>query len=337
MTALIVVKDLRTYFYTDDGVVKAVDGISYDVRKGETVALVGESGCGKSVSALSVMRLVPPPGRTVGGEVLFGGSDLMQKRERAMRAIRGKEIAMVFQDPMVSLNPVLTIGRQITEALELHMRMTRKAALRRAAELLQVVGISDAESRLDAYPHQFSGGMRQRAMIAMAISCDPRLLIADEPTTNLDVTVQAQILELMKDLTTRLGTALLLITHNLGVVARYADRVNIIYAGKMVEQGPCDELFESPEHPYTLGLLRSVPRLDMSRSRELSSIPGVPPDPRNLPRGCAFQPRCPSAMPVCAERIPPLSRLRDERWVACWLHEKADVLPQGEALYADNE
>ena len=251
---------------------------------------------------------------------------------RTLATSRGPFRDYCFKDPTF-MEEIL----EVPGGFELEDGVYMETLVVLAAELLQVVGISDAKSRLDAYPHQFSGGMRQRAMIAMAISCDPRLLIADEPTTNLDVTVQAQILELMKDLTTRLGTALLVITHNLGVVARYADRVNIIYAGKMVEQGPCDELFESPEHPYTLGLLRSVPRLDMSSSRELSSIPGVPPDPRNLPLGCAFQPRCPSAMPVCAERIPPLSILRDKRWAACWLHEKADVQPQREALYANTE
>lgn len=326
MGTLLEVKDLRTYFFTQDGVVKAVDGISYDLLEGETVGLVGESGSGKSVSALSILRLIAsPPGRIVGGEVWFEGEDLLKLDEEEMRHIRGNRIAMVFQEPMTSLNPVLTIGRQITEALELHKHMDKKAARARAIELLRLVGIPDAERRIDDYPHQFSGGMRQRVMIAMALSCDPKLLIADEPTTALDVTIQAQILELIKHLTKQFGTAVILITHNLGVVARYADRVNIMYAGRIVERGTAKDIYKTPKHPYTVGLLKSVPRLDEPRKERLNPIEGMPPDLINLPPGCPFQPRCPYAIPRCTQEYPPLVSVGDGHTSACWVADKVTL------------
>ena len=286
MSKLLEVNNLTTHFFTQDGVVKAVDGITYDLEEGEVLGVVGESGCGKSVHALSIMRLVPsPPGRTVAGEVRFEGEDLLQMDDAEMRHIRGNRIAMVFQEPMTSLNPVLTIGRQLTETLELHQNMTKQQAQSRAAELLQTVGIPDAERRLVDYPHQFSGGMRQRVMIAMALSCNPKLIIADEPTTALDVTIQAQILELMQDLARDFGTAMIIITHNLGVVARYADNVNVMYAGNIIETGSAEEIYHNPRHPYTLALLNSVPRLDASERVKLDAIEGLPPDLVNLPRG----------------------------------------------------
>src|SRR5205809_750197 len=302
---LLEVKELHTEFRTGAGVVRAVDGISYTVDPGETVAIVGESGSGKSVSALSVMRLVPdPPGRITGGEVWFAGRDLMTLSEEEMRRMRGSEIGMVFQEPMTSLNPVLTIGRQITETLEQHRGMDRYAAHRRAVELLGLVGIADAERRLRQYPHQLSGGMRQRIMIAIALACDPKLIIADEPTTALDVTIQAQILELMKNLTLRLHVALIIITHNLGVVARYANRVNVMYAGRLVETGPAPDVYHNPRHPYTQALLRSVPRLDRPRQARLDPVEGQPPDLTRLGEGCAFRPRCRFAVEACAGSRP---------------------------------
>ena len=302
---------------------KAVDGVSYDLEEGETLGLVGESGCGKSVSALSVMRLIPwPPGKIVGGEVLFEGENLLELADSGMRRIRGNKIAMVFQEPMTSLNPVLSIGRQLTETLELHLRMGKKSAKQRAAELLQIVGISDAERRLSQYPHQFSGGMRQRIMIAIALSCNPKLLIADEPTTALDVTIQAQILELMKTLCRDFGTALIIITHNLGVVARYADRVNVMYAGKIVERGTAREIYGDPRHPYTLGLLKSVPRLDEPRKQKLDPIEGQPPDLIDLPPGCSFRERCRFAVERCAAETPPLMDVSNGHASACWELER---------------
>ncbi len=319
MAVLLDVKDLRTYFNTRDGVVKAVDGISYDIQEGETLGLVGESGCGKSVSALSILRLIAnPPGRIMGGSVEFEGRDLMQLTDAEMRGVRGNDIAMVFQEPMTSLNPVLTIGRQLTEGLELHLKMSKGDARSRAAELLTVVGIPDAAQQLKNYPHQFSGGMRQRVMIAMALSCNPKLLIADEPTTALDVTIQAQILELLQKLSAEMGTSVLIITHNLGVIARYASRVNVMYAGKIVEGGTARELFTNPQHPYTKGLLKSVPRLDQDRTQKLSTIEGSPPDLINLPQGCAFQPRCAYAVPECNVEVPPLTDRGDGHVAACF-------------------
>ena len=323
MAKLLEIKELATHFYTAEGVVKAVDGVSYDLEEGETLGLVGESGCGKSVSALSVMRLIPwPPGKIVGGQVLFEGENLLELANAGMRSIRGNRIAMVFQEPMTSLNPVLTIGRQLTETLELHLRMNKRSARQRAAELIHMVGIPDAERRLSQYPHQFSGGMRQRIMIAMALSCNPKLLIADEPTTALDVTIQAQILELMKSLCRDFGTALIIITHNLGVVARYADRVNVMYAGKIVERGTAREIYGDPRHPYTLGLLHSVPRLDEPRKQKLDPIEGQPPDLIDLPPGCSFRERCRFAVERCEVEVPPLMDVSSGHSSACWELER---------------
>ena len=320
MAALLEVRNLRTTFLTAAGAVRAVNGVSWDIEEGETVALVGESGCGKSVSALSVMRLVAEPaGRIEGGEILYRGRNLLQLGEDEMRAIRGREIAMIFQEPMTSLNPVLSIGRQLTEGLEIHMRMEPAAARSRALELLAMVGIPDAARRLGQYPHHFSGGMRQRMMIAMALACNPSLILADEPTTALDVTIQAQILELMRELSRRLRIAMLIITHNLGVVARYADRVNVMYAGRIIERGTARELYGHPCHPYTLGLLRSVPRLDEPRKARLAPIDGQPPDLTRLPPGCAFAPRCAFRVDRCAHEAPTLEAVSDTGHVsACW-------------------
>jgi oligopeptide transport system ATP-binding protein len=322
---LLQIEDLKTYFYTSNGVVKAVDGISYSVHEGETVAIVGESGCGKSVSALSVMRLVPsPPGKTVNGKVIYQGNDILKASDSEMRKIRGKQIAMVFQDPMTSLNPVLTIKYQLVEPMKLHLNLTEAQCVDRAVELLDLVGISDGHKRLDDYPHQFSGGMRQRVMIAMALSCDPKLIIADEPTTNLDVTIQAQILEVMEKVIEETKTAMVIITHNLGVVARYADTVNIMYAGKIVESGTCEEIFKNVRHPYTEGLLQSVPRLD-ARAERLQPIPGLPPDLRNLPPGCRFADRCKYVHAKCTEAMPELETVSDSHVSACWIKDTIGV------------
>jgi oligopeptide transport system ATP-binding protein len=305
---LLDIRDLHTEFRTGRGIVRAVDGISYTVEAGETVAIVGESGSGKSVSAMSILRLIPdPPGRITGGQVMFAGRDLMTLPEEAMRQVRGGEIGMVFQEPMTSLNPVLTVGRQITEVLEQHRGATPAAARARAEQLLGLVGIADPERRLKQYPHQLSGGMRQRIMIAIALTCDPKLIIADEPTTALDVTIQAQVLELMKDLTRRLDIALIIITHNLGVVARYASRVNVMYAGRIVEAGSAAEIYHHPRHPYTIALLRSVPRLDRPRQTRLDPVDGQPPDLTRLDGGCSFRPRCRFAVAACAESRPALA------------------------------
>jgi len=322
VAALLEVKNLQTHFFTYDGVVKAVDGVSYDLQPGETLGLVGESGCGKSVSALSVMRLIPdPPGKIVNGEIFFEGEDILTVGMDDMRRIRGAKIAMVFQEPMTSLNPVLTVERQLTETLQLHKGMTLGQSRRESVDLLFKVGIPDPESRIKQYPHQFSGGMRQRVMIAMALSCNPRLIIADEPTTALDVTIQAQILELMKALTAETGVALIVITHNLGVVARYADRVNIMYAGKIIERGTAKEIYANPRHPYTVGLLKSVPRLDQPRKSKLEPIEGQPPDLINLPPGCAFRARCRWAIDKCATDLPPLMEVAEGHLSACWQAE----------------
>ncbi len=323
MHTLLEVRDLKTHFFTPEGVVKAVDGISYDVKEGETVALVGESGCGKSVSVLSIMRLIPKPqGRIIGGQIIFDGKDLLKLDDGGIRGIRGKEMAMVFQEPMTSLNPVLTIGRQLTETLEIHLKMDKSQAKNRAMELLRLVGIPDAEQRLSQYPHQFSGGMRQRMMIAMALSCNPKLILADEPTTALDVTIQAQILELLKDLSQRFGVAIIIITHNLGIVARYADRMNMMYAGKLIERGTCKEIYHNPRHPYTIGLLRSVPRLDQPRKAKLDPIEGQPPEMVNLPPVCSFLDRCKFSIGRCANETPPLMAAGKDHLSACWVAEK---------------
>ncbi|MDA0769948.1 MAG: peptide ABC transporter ATP-binding protein [SAR202 cluster bacterium Casp-Chloro-G4] len=324
---LLEVKDLATHFFTQEGVVKAVNGISFELEEGEVLGVVGESGCGKSVSALSVMRLVAdPPGRTVRGEVIFEGEDLLKLDDSEMRKVRGNKISMVFQEPMTSLNPVLTIGRQLTETAELHMGMNKKQAEQHAAELLQRVGIPDAANRLKDYPHQFSGGMRQRVMIAIAMSCNPRLIIADEPTTALDVTIQAQILELMQELAREFGTALIIITHNLGVVARYAHRVIVMYAGKIIETGTAAEIYHNPRHPYTMGLLASVPRLDEIQRTKLQAIEGLPPNLVNLPQGCSFAPRCAYANDKCLQEEPSLANYSDEHTAACWRYAELPEL-----------
>lgn len=319
MAKLLEVQNLRTQFRTSAGVVKAVDGISYDVDEGETVAIVGESGCGKSVGAMSILRLIPdPPGRIVEGVINFQGRNLLELDNEGIRQVRGAQISMVFQEPMTSLNPVLSIGKQLTETICLHLGSSQEQATNRALELLGMVGISDGARRLKQYPHHLSGGMRQRVMIALALSCDPKLIIADEPTTALDVTIQAQILELMKDLSRRLGVAQVIITHNLGVVARYADRVNVMYAGKIVEMGTAEEVYHDPRHPYTVGLLASVPRMDQRRGKQLVPIEGQPPDLTNLDDGCSYRPRCRWAVERCALEFPPLEDLGDRHVSACW-------------------
>ena len=321
MSALLEVKDLKTQFFTREGVVHAVDGVSYSVDKGKTLGLVGESGCGKSVSALSIMRLIPePPGKIVEGRIEFEGRDLVPLPEKEMREIRGNQISMIFQDPMTSLNPVVRIGVQMTEGIQLHLGMSKKEAQDRAVELLDAVGMPDARRRLRDYPHQFSGGMRQRVMIAMALSCDPKLLIADEPTTALDVTIQAQILDLLKRLQERFGMSVLLITHDLGVVAGVSDHVCVMYAGRIVEQADTLELFDHPQHPYTLALLNSIPRLDTEGHSQLASIAGLPPDLVQPPAGCRFHPRCRFATERCGcgEQPPLVSFDGSEHLVACW-------------------
>ena len=320
---LLDVRDLRTQFATNEGIVKAVDGVSFHIDEGEVLGLVGESGCGKSVSALSLMRLIPdPPGRILGGQAFFEGQDLLSLNESEMRKIRGSRISMIFQEPMTSLTPVLSIGRQLRESLELHLNMTKQQANQRAVELLEMVGIPDSARRVVDYPHQLSGGQRQRVMIAIALSCNPKLLIADEATTALDVTIQAQILELMKDLTERIGTAVIIITHNLGVVARYANRVNVMYAGKIRETGRSDDIYENPKHPYTVGLLNSVPRLDSPADRKLEPIRGDVPNLMALPAGCAFRDRCDWAVERCGLDEPPLEEVYPGHGSACWERDK---------------
>jgi oligopeptide transport system ATP-binding protein len=320
MAKLLEVKNLSTHFFTPDGVVKAVNGISYDLNEGETLGIVGESGSGKSVSALSLMRLIPwPPGKIVTGEILYRGDNLLNFSQDEMRHIRGKEIAMIFQDPMTSLNPVITISKQIGETLQLHLGMTQKQARTRTIELLKLVGIPSAEQRLDSYPHQFSGGMRQRVMIAMALSCNPKLLIADEPTTALDVTIQAQILELIRRLKSEFNTAVIFITHDLGVVAGLCDRVIVMYGGRIMEEAPTVQIFGEPRHPYTLGLLKSVPRLDEERKERLEPIPGMPPDMVNPIPGCPFYPRCTYREPRNKDQMPPLEEVSPGHKVACWV------------------
>jgi peptide/nickel transport system ATP-binding protein len=319
------VVDLKTYFYTRSGLVKAVDGVSFSLRRGETLAIVGESGCGKSVTALSLMRLVAdPPGRIVGGSIRLDGIDLVAVDDATMRGIRGKEISMIFQEPMTSLNPVMTIGRQIAEALLLHETTSRKAALARTVEMLHLVGIPEPQQRVKEYPHQLSGGMRQRAMIAMALACNPKVLIADEPTSALDVTIQAQILDLIAKLRRDLGTAVILITHDLGVVAETAERVIVMYAGRKVEEATVDDLFATPLHPYTLGLMNSIPRLALMRRENakpvdrLQEIPGMVPALSNLPAGCIFAPRCAFASDICRREYPGYDEKRPGHWAACW-------------------
>jgi oligopeptide transport system ATP-binding protein len=313
------VRNLRTRFPTERGVVTAVDGVSFDVEPGETLAIVGESGSGKSVTALSILRLVPTPGKVESGEVLLGGRDLTKLAEAEMRAIRGDRVAMIFQEPMSSLNPALRIGFQIAEPINVHRRVPWARALDKAVELISTVRVPDAEHRAQAYPHQFSGGMRQRAMIAMALACEPQLIIADEPTTALDVTVQAQILDLLKELASRANSALILITHDLGVVARYANRVAVMYAGRIVEMAPARELYARPKHPYTLGLMQSAPRLDGDASKRLVPIEGQPPDLAALPAGCAFAPRCRYAQDRCRSERPELRQVGERHQKACFV------------------
>ncbi len=320
MGTLLQVKDLRTQFFTQDGVVNAVNGISYELGEGETLGIVGESGCGKSVGVLSVMRLIPqPPGKIVGGEVIFGGRDLLKIDEAEMRQVRGNKMAMVFQDPMTSLNPVLTINQQVSEALQLHLGMDKGQARKRTIELLEMVNIPKAAERIDDYPHQFSGGMRQRVMIAMALSCNPQLLIADEPTTALDVTIQAQIVDIVKRLKSELDMSIIWITHDLGVVAGLADRVMVMYAGFIIEIADVKELYGNPRHPYTLGLLRSIPRLDAERKSRLSPIDGLPPDLIAMPKGCPFAERCSYAIERCYQENPKLETVARRHDVACWV------------------
>jgi len=317
------VKDLRTYFNTDEGVVKAVDGVTFDLRKGETLGLVGESGSGKSVTNLSVINMIPsPPGKIVGGEILFMGKDLLKIPAKEICEIRGNKISMVFQDPMTSLNPFLKISTQMIETIVLHQGLDKKAAKDKAIEMLKLAGIPSPEKRIDQYPHQFSGGMRQRVMIAMSLSCNPEILIADEPTSALDVTIQAQILDLMKDLTKRLGTAVILITHSLGVVAGMCDNLCVMYAGRIVERGPTTDIFESPKHPYTQGLISSVPRLDKATNERLFSIRGQPPNVIDLPDCCPFYPRCDKAKDICKRKYPPASEVGPGRSVSCWLYSE---------------
>jgi len=323
---LLEIEDLRTWFYTRDGIVRAVDGVSFRVSPGETLAVVGESGCGKSVTSLSILRLVPsPPGRIVAGRLAFAGRDLLGLTEAEMRGIRGNEISMIFQEPMTSLNPVLTIGWQIAEALVLHQGLDRRAAAARAVEMLRLVNIPEPERRVKQYPHELSGGMRQRVMIAMALSCDPKLLIADEPTTALDVTIQAQILDLMRELKAKTGAAIVLITHDLGVVAEMAQRVVVMYAGRKVEEAPVERLFAQPLHPYTKGLLGSIPRLaegaEAARKR-LAEIPGMVPSLKEAVPGCLFAPRCAYATARCAAQYPPLEERAGGHSVACWEWER---------------
>ena len=320
MAELLRVNNLTTQFFTQDGVVKAVNGVSFNLDEGETLGIVGESGSGKSVTALSIMRLIPfPPGKIVAGEIIYKGDNILNYGKDEMRHVRGNEIAMIFQDPMTSLNPVLTVSRQIGEALQLHLGMTQKNARKRTIELLELVGIPSAAKRVDSYPHEFSGGMRQRVMIAMALSCNPKLLIADEPTTALDVTIQAQILDLIKRLKTEFNTAVIFITHDLGVVAGLCDRVIVMYGGRIAEHAPTVQLYTDPRHPYTLGLLKSVPRLDEVRKERLDPIPGMPPDMIHPPPGCPFYARCTYREPRNREEMPPLRSVGAGHDVACWV------------------
>ena len=331
---LLAVDGLEVRFWTRRGTVHAVNGISFDVAPGETLGIVGESGCGKSVTSLALLGILPRAGRVTAGTALFEGRDLLHLSDRELRGIRGREVAMIFQDPMTSLNPVLTIGRQIREALETHFGMRRREADKRTAELLDRVGIPSAKARIRDYPHQFSGGMRQRAMIAMALACRPKLLIADEPTTALDVTIQAQILDLLRELVREEGTALIMITHDLGVVAGMCERVNVMYAGMFMETGTADQLFATPRHPYTLGLLESIPRLDASRREQLKPIPGAPRDMLSPPSACPFQPRCRFEVERSRQEVPPLVEVEPGHFVACFNPVPADLWERERAVTA---
>ena len=319
------VKNLKTYFHTEAGLVKAVNDVSFNVEKGKTLGIVGESGCGKSITSLSIMGLVERPGKIEGGEILFEGEDLLKMTEAQMRDIRGKKIAMIFQEPMTSLNPVYTIGQQLIEALLLHEKMTKQEAKARAIEMLKLVKIPLAERRFDEYPHQLSGGMRQRVMIAIALACEPKLLIADEPTTALDVTIQAQILELMMELKDKLGMAIIMITHDLGIVASMCEKIAVMYAGRIVEYGTTDEIFYEPKHEYTKGLLRSIPKLDAREHEKLVPIEGTPIDLLNPPKGCPFAPRCNNCMKICLREMPPVTTFGDVHYTQCWMNQKAQM------------
>ncbi len=319
------VKNLRTYFHVDEGVVKAVDGLSFDLHRGETLGIVGESGSGKSVTNLSIINMIPsPPGKIAGGEVLFMGKDMLKMSTNDIRKIRGNKISMIFQDPMTSLNPFLRISTQMIETITLHQGLDEKAAKAKAIEMLKLAGIPSPEKRIDQYPHQFSGGMRQRVMIAMSLSCDPEILIADEPTSALDVTIQAQILDLMRELTSRLGTAVILITHSLGVVAGMCDNLCVMYAGRIAERGATDKIFADPKHPYTQGLIKSVPRLDKASGDRLFSIRGQPPNVIDLPDCCPFYPRCDRTMDICKRKYPTTTDLGSGRFVNCWLYNSEE-------------
>ena len=321
---LLDVQDLHTVFEKDGNEVHAVNQVSFDVKEGEILAIVGESGSGKSITAMSLLRLIPsPPGRIVGGRVLFNDQDLLDLNDEQIRRLRGRDIAMIFQEPMTSLNPSLRIGRQLAEPLRVHGSVPKEKVRERCLELLRQVRLGDPEKRLDAYPHELSGGMRQRVMIAMGLACLPKLLIADEPTTALDVTVQAQILELLRDLVRANNSSMMLITHDLGVVARYADRINVMYAGRIVERGTAEEIFHHPKHPYTLGLMESMPRLDQAPGSRLTPIPGQPPDLSDPPPGCPFHPRCRFAEARCRSERPPLEQITDNHWKACWVDTDA--------------
>ena len=319
---LLEVKGLETTFFTDDGAVRAIDNVSFDIHEGEILGIVGESGCGKSVTSLSIMGLVPnPPGKITAGEIVLNNRDLTKLSDKEMRSVRGKDVAMIFQEPMTSLNPLFTIGNQLVEAIRIHNKSwSKKQAINRAVEIMQLVGLPRANELINEYPHQLSGGMRQRVMIAMALVCDPKVLIADEPTTALDVTIQAQILKLMRELNERLNTAIMLITHDLGVVAETCERVVVMYAGQVVEETDVFTLFENPQHPYTKGLLKSIPRFDMDRNQRLSPIIGSPPDLFAPPEGCSFYSRCEHAMKVCKQHDPALEEVRNNQLSACWLH-----------------
>lgn len=321
MSDLVKFKNLKTHFYTEGGVVKAVNDVSFKVKKGEVVCVVGESGCGKSVTAMSLMRLVSSPGKIEAGEIVYEGKDLLKLSEDDMRAIRGNEISMIFQEPMTSLNPVFTVGQQIMESVILHQKLSKQEARKVAIEMIALVGISDPEKVVDRYPHELSGGMRQRIMIAMALSCNPKLLIADEPTTALDVTIQAQILDLMRDIKSKLNTAIMLITHDLGVVAEMADYVVVMYAGKVIEEGPVEVIFKNPMHPYTIGLLKSKPILNQVQER-LYSIPGQVPSPINMPENCYFNGRCEFCFDQCTKEQPSLKLVEDNHKVSCWKYKE---------------
>jgi peptide/nickel transport system ATP-binding protein len=326
MDKLLEIKNLRTYFYTEDGVVPALDGVDFYIKPGETLGIVGESGCGKSVTSLSILQLIPkPPGKIMeGSQIFFEGQDLLGLQEQDMRKIRGNKISMIFQEPMTSLNPVFKIGDQLSEVLVLHQGMNKHQAREKSIEMLKLVGISRPEKIVDEYPHSLSGGMRQRVMIAMALACNPKLLIADEPTTALDVTIQAQILELMKKLKSDFNASVMLITHNLGVVAETCQRIIVMYAGRVVEEGDVYSLFEDPKHPYTQGLLKSVPSIE-NKQEKLDSIPGMVPNPLNMPKGCKFEPRCSKALEICKSQEPGLTSLGEERGVRCFLYSQGEV------------